>query len=184
MKQNTVVYFQCLASLGAILNIAGSFIALCLHLPIFMDSIGTILVSKVLGVKYGILTGVISSLLAGIIFDVYALYYLPVQIIIAILTALPYQNKNIFKKAFMISVPASLVGALITAYVFGGITSSGSSFLVILLSKTKIGLTAACFIVQIASDYLDKVIALFLVQLLLSRSFSKRFSKNLLNSKH
>ena len=127
MRQHSEVYYQCLASLGALLNIIGSFIAFTLHLPIYMDSLGTILITKTLGLKYGIITGIAGSLLAGFIFDIYSFYYLPVQIVVAIMTNLPYQNKSLLGKALLIAIPASLVGAVITAYIFSGITSSGSS---------------------------------------------------------
>jgi len=46
---------------------------------------------------------------------------------------------------------------------FGGVTSSGSSILVQLLSHTPLGLTGSIFVVQFLTDYLDRCIAVFVV---------------------
>lgn len=66
--------------------------------------------------------------------------------------------------ALFISIPTSLLSACITAYLFGGITSSGSTFIVQLLAHTPLGLTISCFIVQFITDYLDRLLALVLVK--------------------
>ena len=46
---------------------------------------------------------------------------------------------------------------------FGGITSSGTTVLVQLLHKAGLGLAPSVFIVQILTDFLDRLISLFLV---------------------
>ncbi len=66
--------------IGIALNIIGAFIALNLRLPIYLDSIGTIMVGFVLGPVYGMVTGVLGSVVSGITFDIYSLYFAPVQI--------------------------------------------------------------------------------------------------------
>ena len=52
--------------IGIALNIIGAFIALNLRLPIYLDSIGTIMVGFVLGPVYGMATGVLGSVVSGI----------------------------------------------------------------------------------------------------------------------
>ena len=64
---------------------------------------------------------------------------------------------------------SSLVSSLITAGLFGGITSSGSSVIVQLLAKTPLGLTLSCFIVQVCTDYLDRVIGFGIVNALMKK---------------
>ena len=51
-----------LISMGIALNVVGAFIALNLRLPIYLDSIGTILIACMLGPKYAVITGVGGSL--------------------------------------------------------------------------------------------------------------------------
>lgn len=155
-----------LVALAIVINIVGSYIALGFHLPIYLDSIGTIMTAILLGPFYGLFPGVLSALITGMTSDIYALYYMPVGIVLGIVTGLIFQkNKTnkLFVKAFCISVPASLISACITATIFGGITSSGSTMLVQLLAKTPVGLTLSCLIVQFFTDYFDRLLSLWLV---------------------
>lgn len=155
-----------LIALAIVINIVGSYIALGLHLPVYLDSMGTIMTAILLGPFYGLFPGVLSALITGMTSDIYALYYMPVGIVLGVMTGFVFQkNKSnkLFVKSFCISVPASLISACITANVFGGITSSGSTMLVQLLAKTPLGLTLSCLIVQFFTDYFDRLLSLWLV---------------------
>lgn len=155
-----------LIALAIVINIVGSYIALGLHLPIYLDSMGTIMTAILLGPFYGLFPGVLSALITGMTSDIYALYYMPVGIVLGVMTGFVFQkNKSnkLFVKSFCISVPASLISACITANLFGGITSSGSTMLVQLLAKTPLGLTLSCLIVQFFTDYFDRLLSLWLV---------------------
>ena len=119
-----------------------------------------------LGPFYGLFSGALSALITGMTSDIYALYYMPVGIVLGVMTGFVFQkNKSnkLFVKSFCISVPASLISACITATVFGGITSSGSTMLVQLLAKTPLGLMLSCLIVQFFTDYFDRLLSLWLV---------------------
>lgn len=155
-----------LIALAIVINIVGSYIALVLHLPIYLDSMGTIMTAILLGPFYGLFPGVLSALVTGMTSDIYAFYYMPVGIVLGVMTGFVFQkNKSnkLFVKSFCVSVPASLISACITANVFGGITSSGSTMLVQLLAKTPLGLTLSCLIVQFFTDYFDRLLSLWLV---------------------
>lgn len=155
-----------LVALAIVINIVGSYIALGLHLPVYLDSMGTIMTAILLGPFYGLFSGALSALITGMTSDIYALYYMPVGIVLGVMTGFVFQkNKSnkLFVKSFCISVPASLISACITATVFGGITSSGSTMLVQLLAKTPLGLMLSCLIVQFFTDYFDRLLSLWLV---------------------
>lgn len=166
MSGKITVHKITLIALAIVINIVGSYIALGLHLPIYLDSMGTIMTAILLGPFYGLFPGVLSALVTGVTSDIYALYYMPVGIVLGVMTGFVFQkNKSnkLFVKSFCISVPASLISACITANVFGGITSSGSTMLVQLLAKTPLGLTLSCLIVQFFTDYFDRLLSLWLV---------------------
>jgi energy-coupling factor transport system substrate-specific component len=74
---------------------------------------------------------------------------------------------RIIPGALMITIPGTIVSSIITAVLFGGITSSGSTIIVQLLNKAGLGLTASVFVVQIMTDYLDRILSLVLVAFLL-----------------
>lgn len=159
---------QCMVALGIVLNIVGAFIALNLRLPVYLDSIGTVLSGALLGPVYGVTTGVLGSFISGITFDIYSLYYAPVQILTGLMAGLIFQTKWLkgWRLPFgglVVSLPTSIASAMITAFLFGGITSSGSSYLVVLMSNLGMNLTLSCFLVQVLTDYADKLIAIILV---------------------
>lgn len=164
----------CLLAFGVVMNFVGGQIALLLQLPIYLDALGTFLIAALMGPAYGMLPNLISGLIMGMTNDPYALYYAPVGMLLGLLSGLLWRNKegkkqNFIVVAFLISVPTSLASACITAYLFGGITSSGSSVIVQLLSKTGLSLTISCFLVQLFSDFFDRWISLFLVSKLIER---------------
>ena len=67
--------------------------------------------------------------------------------------------------AGIVSIPGTVISSSITAIVFGGITSSGSTVLVQLLHHLGLGLTAS---VQGLTDYADRAIVLALTVALLA----------------
>ena len=180
MKKESLVNKQCLAALCAAINIIGSFLAAGLKLPIYLDSIGTILISGLLGPGYGILTGVTANIINGITFDFYSFYYIPVQIVTAVLASYIAKKRwntgwKVFIGSMILSVPASFVSAFITAFVFGGITSSGSTYLIMIIHNMGVNLTFSCFIVQVMTDYIDKLTTILLIQTVFQRKMIGRY---------
>ena len=166
--RNFTTLKQCMVALGIVLNIVGAFIALNLRLPVYLDSIGTVLSGALLGPVYGVATGVLGSFISGITFDIYSLYYAPVQILTGLMAGWMFRTKwlrgyRLPIGGLALSLPTSIASAAITAFLFGGITSSGSSYLVVLMSKLGMNLTLSCFLVQVLTDYADKLIAVLMV---------------------
>ena len=85
MKKGISTQQLAFLAFAAVINIIGGYIALFLHLPIYLDSIGTILISAVLGPIYGMAPSLLSNLVLGMMGDVYAFYYLPVGMLLGAL---------------------------------------------------------------------------------------------------
>ncbi|CAM2077420.1 MULTISPECIES: ECF transporter S component [Clostridia] len=155
-------------SIAVVINIVGAFIATTLKLPIFIDTIGTFLSAFLFGPVGGMLTGMVTSLINGLTFDPYSLYFIPVQAIIGLMAGICYK-KNLFKGKFLIlgiiitTVMGSIVASLISAFVFGGITSSGTSFIVMYLKEAGVNIVTSVFSTQILFDLIDKGITVLLV---------------------
>lgn len=179
MKNRVTALQICLIAMAVCMNVAGGQLALMLRLPVYLDSIGTILTGAFMGPVYGMIPNLLSGVVMGMTTDIYALYFAPVGMLTGLLTGLVWKKLavgetvsekkygRIFLAAVLIAVPGTVVSAWICANLFGGITSSGSTILVQLLAKTPLGMTASVFVVQIITDYLDRVISLFLVVSLL-----------------
>lgn len=168
MKNTIDVRKVTLVGFGMALNIVGAFVALTLRLPIYMDSIGTILIACLLGPQYAVLTGIGGSIVSGVTFDIYSLYFAPVQISTGLIAGLMYQKGWLNGKKTPLGVlgfalPTSMISAVIAAAVFGGITSSGSSYIVQVLKQLGMPEVMSVFMTQAGTDYIDKYIAVLLV---------------------
>ena len=164
----------CMLAMAVCINVAGGQLALMLRLPIYLDSIGTILTGLWMGPVCGILPNLLSGVILGMTTDIYSLYFAPVGMITGLMAGFAGQfmkvlltDRNVSKRkillgAVLITIPGTAVSSVINAVLFGGVTSSGSAILVQLLSKTPLGLTGSIFAVQILTDYLDRAIALAL----------------------
>ena len=172
MKNKFSIYKICIIAFAICLNIVGGQIALILRLPIYLDSMGTIFIASLLGPVYGMIPSTLSGLIFGFTMDIYSLYYAPVGIILGFIAGFVCKKRKntlpwMLGASLLITIPGTIVSSIITASLFGGITSSGSSALVQILAKTSIGLTASCFIVQFCTDYLDRLLSLFLIDKLI-----------------
>lgn len=142
-------------------NIAGSFAALALRLPVYLDTTGTLLSAILLGPLCGALTGSATALVSAAAYDPVSLYYLPVQMLLGLLTGLFFREHRFngwrsVCAVLVITLAASALATLITAFVFGGVTSSGSSYIVAALKAGGMSVLSAVFSTQIFSDLADK----------------------------
>ncbi|HIS48160.1 MAG TPA: ECF transporter S component [Candidatus Scybalocola faecigallinarum] len=183
-KKRTSVTWMCLIAFGMVMNIVGAFLAMNLRLPIYLDSIGTAVTAAFLGPVAGAITGFFGSICSGFLFDVYSFYYAPAQILTGLMGGWLFSSGWLFRKGqegrkhfrhgrllagtLAVSVPTSIASSIVTAFLFGGITSSGSTYIVVLLDKLGVPLTASCFIVQALTDYGDELAALAIASAVLS----------------
>jgi energy-coupling factor transport system substrate-specific component len=168
MKSKRNVYQICLLALAVCINLIGGQLALLFRLPIYLDSIGTMFIGALCGPVWGMLPNLLSGLILGMTVDVYSLYFAPVGMIVGLMSGLVWNRRLMTRwwaaiAAMGIAFPGTLASALICAKLFGGITSSGSTVLVQLLARTPLGMTASVFVVQIITDYADRLISLLLV---------------------
>lgn len=172
MNQNKFSIFKIsIIALAIVMNIIGGQIALLLHLPIYLDSMGTFFIASLLGPFYGMLPNALSGILMWALGDVYSLYYAPVGIILGFTVGLVCKKRKanflwMLWAALLVTIPSTILSSIITAVLFGGITSSGSTVIIQLLA-TVIGLTPACFVVQFCTDYIDRILSLFLIDRLI-----------------
>lgn len=158
-----------LMALCIVLNIVGGHLALYLHLVIYLDTIGTILSAALLGPVAALIVGFLTALINGLTGDLFSIYYMPSQLIVALVAGVMFRRISIQNKkslwwlAFIISLPATIVSTVITVILFHGITSSGSSSLVQIMSGFGMNQALAVFLVQVGTDYIDRLIGIYIV---------------------
>lgn len=150
------------------INSVSAWFAVVLKLPVYLDSIGTIMAGFSFGPAFGILTGIISAF-ANSIGDPIAIYFMPTQIVVGF-TAGYFKflkRDDIVSKLYLapaMSLPAAISSALIATYLFGTVTTAGSSYIVqALRAIMDISDFAIVLGVQIITDYADKLLSILLV---------------------
>ena len=155
-------------ALCIVINILGGFIALTLKLPIYIDTIGTIMSAITLGPVCGGVVGILTSIVNGATYDPVSFFFIPVQLVLGVSTGLLFKSgkfngiKSILS-IILITVLGSITSSIITALVFDGVTSSGSSMIVAVLKNSGVNIITSVFSTQIFTDLLDKAISFFIV---------------------
>jgi energy-coupling factor transport system substrate-specific component len=145
------------------INLTVGQIVLLLKLPVYLDSIGTVLVGVVCGPWAGALTGALSNIIAGMILDPGWFPWFPVAAAIGA-TAGAMANIGYFKSwwkvavtGFVIAIVATIVGTPISIIIFGGISASGSSVITAFLLETGRSLLASVLTTNFIAEPLDKI---------------------------
>ena len=145
------------------INLTIGQIVLILKLPVYLDSVGTVLVGVICGPWAGAFTGALSNIIAGIILDPGWFPWFPVAAAIGA-TAGVMANIGFFKNwwkvvvtGFVIAIVATVVGTPISIAIFGGISASGSSIITAFLLETGRSLVGAVLTTNFISEPLDKI---------------------------
>ena len=145
------------------INVVMGEIVVQLKLPVYLDSIGTVLVGVLCGPWAGALTGALSNTIWGLAIDPNALPWWPVAFFIGFVAgwcAIGGLFKSWWKvivTGFLIAVTAALVSAPISVYLYGGITASGSSFITAYLLQTGQGMIQAVLSTSFLVEPVDKI---------------------------
>ncbi|MDO8914999.1 MAG: ECF transporter S component [Coriobacteriia bacterium] len=157
-----------LVPVGVGLNIVGGLLNTTLKLPLFLDTIGTMLVAVILGPWIGALTGGLSNVIMAIQ-NPQDMFFAIVNILVGIITgytALAFGYRKWFAPLIAglgTAVAASIVGPLIGTYIYGGLTGGVLDVAVAGLLKSGQDLFSAVFFSRVGPNLADKVLSAFLV---------------------
>ncbi|HGA3590027.1 TPA: ECF transporter S component [Streptococcus agalactiae] len=172
-------------SIAIAINLVGANLALFLRIPIYLDTIGTLLIAVILGPWYAASTAFLSALINWMTTDIFSLYYSPVAIVVAIITGILIKRNckpsSLLWKSLIISLPGTIIASVITVILFKGITSSGSSIIAQFLHGIGLDMTSSLILVQVGTDYMDRLISLILV--FSTITLLKKHSPNLINQR-
>lgn len=158
-----------LAAIGIALNIALGQTASFLKLPIFLDSIGTVLAAVLAGPVIGGLTGLLTNLLWGLIQGPTVAFFAPVALVIGVVAGLLARAgffREIWQAALsgvVITIALAFVAVPIRIYLFGGVTGSGADFLTAYLLKLGQDLFPSVLTTVLGWNIADKVLTAVLV---------------------
>jgi energy-coupling factor transport system substrate-specific component len=162
-----------LIPVAIVLNIAIGQLAAALGLPIYLDSIGTILVGVLAGPAAGAVTGALTNVIWGMTISPIALPFAVTAVVIGVLAG--YAGRyGAFRRFYLAplaglvtGIVAAVISAPIAAFIFGGATGGGTGALVGAFQAMGNGLLQATTLQGLVSDPLDKAITFTIVVVIL-----------------
>ena len=170
------------------INIVVGTLVFQLKVPfVYLDSIGTILVGLVAGPWAGLVTGILTNLLWGLLGNPGYVFYAPIAGVIGLLAGW-FGGMGWFKTwwkwllgGLITGLVAALLSAPITAYVYGGVTGAGTDLLTGMFRATGASIIEAALGQGLITDLIDKTLSFFVVWLIvkaLPTTLLSRFSRS------
>lgn len=157
------------------INVIGGQLSSITKLPIFLDSIGTIISALVAGPWVALFTGLLSNTLSSLIGGPIALAFAPVSMVIG-LTAGLLARAGLFRtlprvilSGVVITLVLTLVAVPIRVYLFGGTSGSGADFFIAYLHAVGKDLFLSVSLTVIGANLVDKIISAIVAWLLIRR---------------
>ena len=89
------MFLVCMIGLG--INMLGYFLVRTADLPIYLDSVGTVIIAAIGGYLPGIIAGLATNLLRGALFSTEDVYYAVINVLIAVCTGF-FSRKGLLKR--------------------------------------------------------------------------------------
>ena len=170
------------------INVAVGQLVLALKVPLYLDSIGPVLVGVLVGPWAGALTGFLSNFIWTITgWFPQAVAWAGVAAIIGALAGV-FRQGDWFKvwwkslvAGLITGIIAAILSAPIAAYVFGGVTGSGTDALVAMFRAAGLDALGANMAQGVVSDPLDKMVTFLIIWailLVLPERLKARFSSD------
>lgn len=146
------------------INLAMGFLTNQLGLPLYLDTIGTVVTAGLAGPVVGLVTGIVSQLVRSLYEGFIWLPFGLVQVVIALLAALAARNRGFRSPGAslawgaLVGLAAGLTSALISYIVFRGVTATGVTAVTALLSGAGLTRAQAVTAASVGTDLADKMI--------------------------
>jgi energy-coupling factor transport system substrate-specific component len=157
-----------LVPVGIAINVVGGLLNTALKLPLFLDTIGTMLVAVTCGPWLGALTGGLSNIIASISSPAdwaFAIVNILIGLIVGYIALWRGYRDWItpLLAGIATAVVASIVGPWIAVYVYGGLTGSVLDIAVAGLMKGGQDVFSAVFFSRVLPNIADKLLSAYLV---------------------
>lgn len=160
-----------LIAIAVAINMIGGQLISLLKLPIFLDSIGTLISAVLLGPVIGMLTGLLTNLLWGLLTDPIAAAFAPVAIgLVAGWLARAGWFRTLPKvviSGVVITLAVTAVAVPLRTALFGGVTGSGADLFVAWIHSAGQNLLESVAITVLGANLVDKILTAIIVWILL-----------------
>ena len=157
------------------INVVGGNLASALKIPLYVDSIGTILIGMLCGPAIGCLTGALTGVVSGI-FSPIMFAYIPVTAIYGLAAGFLSKKKmmtsipKLITSGIIIALLGVVLSSPITALVFGGV-------IITFLRATGLGVLPATLISSFCTEFLDKLLSCVVCYIIVKGMSNRYLSK-------
>ena len=155
------------------INMIGGQLISMLKLPVFLDSIGTLISAVLLGPIVGMLTGLLTNVLWGLLSDPIAAAFAPVAMVIGLVAGwlaragwfrpLP----KVVARGVVMTRAVTVVAVPLRTTLFGGVTGSGADLFVAWMHSVGQNLVESVAITVLGANLVDKILTAIIVWVLL-----------------
>ena len=164
------------------INIVGFQLVQLLRLPVYLDTIGTIMIAMICGPWVGAVTGFLTNAINAIFNPVYLPYSL-VSIAIGIVTGY-MSKKGMFLKVWktliagiILSLVTTIIAAPITVVLFGGGTGHSTTAITAVFLAAGQNIWTSVFSSTLIGDSADKILSAFIAYAIVKSMSSRYLSK-------
>ena len=180
--KNRKVYVTTFCGVAVAMNIVLGIITSALGIPLYLDTLGTVLSAAILGPVPGIIVGALSNIITGLIYSVSDIPFCLVNMAVGLIVGLVAKKwKFGIVPAIITGVALSFIcpaiGTPIGIYVYGGLNGSVSDMLVMSLVQGGKTIFQASFLRNVASNLIDKI-GTCVIGYLLIKAMPMRFLDN------
>ncbi|MEP6690678.1 MAG: ECF transporter S component [Gemmatimonadaceae bacterium] len=157
------------------INLALGAIVAALKLPVYLDSVGTILVGALAGPVAGIVTGIASNVILGLLSSPMFFAFIPVAMVIGAVAGVAgtlgaYRSiPGAAAAGLLTGVLAGGTSVPIVIALFGGATASGTGIVTVVLRAMHVSPAMATIAASVGVDIIDKTLCSILVAIVLTR---------------
>ena len=180
--KKTSTYALAFCGICIALNIVLGIITSALGIPLYLDTLGTMLSAAVLGPVPGMIVGSLSNIITGLIYSVSDIPFFIVNLVVGLITGLvvkkwKYSIVTAVILGLVLAAVCPAIGTPIGMFVYGGFNGSFSEVLVMSLVEGGKTIFQASFLRNIASNLIDKIGTAVIAWILL-KALSQKFYDN------
>lgn len=157
--------------IGVAINFVGGQVASLLKLPVYLDTIGTMLTAILSGPWVGAVTGLVTNIVTGIANPV-NFWFIPVNVIVGLVVGYlsrkdMWRGWKLIISFIIMDIVSLVVSTPIVVYVYGGVTGGGTSLLTAVLMATGKSIWESVMSVEIIWTTLDRVLSYVVAMLII-----------------
>lgn len=162
MKTNKKVYVTAFCGIAIAVNIVLGIVTSAMGIPLYLDTLGTVLVAALVGPIPGAIVGALTNIITGLMYSVTDIPFCLVSVAVGLIVGFALKKFKLTLVSAVIlglilSVVCPVIGTPIGIFVYGGLNGSASDILVMALKQSGQSIFAASFLRNIGSNLIDKV---------------------------